>query len=184
MKLKNAILITLTLHFLALFHCVPYNSFLKKHTYSNNQGEIKIKSIVASEENANKLQETIKKQSSKKIKSQSKNNTLNSDRTKSMDTSGNNNILAGYLTKVRNIIVKNKFKNRVAQKFNLKGSVRVAFSINEKAQIEAIEVLKSSKIPPLDESAIQTINNLENLPLIPVELAMKNIPVQLEIIYE
>lgn len=183
MKLTLAFLITFTLHFGALFICAAKSVVYKKTNYSQNAGRSFIKAQISYEQIKNvEIKRKGLKKSPKKIPK--KNKTAKSDNTKSKKTSGKNSVLAKYLTKIRSTIVKNKYKSRVAERFNLKGKVKVSFEIDEESKILGVKVIQSSSIDPIDTSAIETIKRLKDLPKVPTELAMKNIPIELEIIYE
>lgn len=182
MKLTWAILITLSLHLCALFLCDAKKVVYKKSNFSQNLGQSYIKATIQFE--SPKLKLPNKSRMSKKVKSLSKSNNSKVDKTFSKTHSGRKTVLAKYLTQVRSVISKNKFKSRIAKKFNLKGSVKVAFEINEDSQISDLKLLQSSKLDPIDDSALETIKRTHNLPLVPKELAMKNIPIELEIVYE
>lgn len=187
MKLTWAILITLSIHFFTLFMCGAKSVVYKRSNFSQKLGQSRIKTVLSTYKPPVKIEKVTKKSKklkSKKVKEVSKKLNARSDVTKAVSTSGKKSKLASYLTKVRSVIVKNKYKNRVAKKFNLKGIVKVAFEIDKNSKISGVKLIKSSSVGPIDNSAIETLNRTNDLPVIPQELAMKNIPIQLEIVYE
>lgn len=107
-----------------------------------------------------------------------------SDRTAATESQGENTVLAAYLSEVRNIIVKNKFKNKLASKLNLKGPVEVSFTIVKPNFIKDLFVIKSSGHSPLDQSALQTVNNISHLPPVPNVLELESLSVKFVVDYQ
>jgi TonB family protein len=105
------------------------------------------------------------------------------DRTTSQKDSGVNTKLSKYLSDVRNTIVKNKFKNKIASQLKLKGPVELGFVIEKPNIVKEVQVLKSSGHTPLDQSALQTLKNVENFPQIPEDLELSKVSINFTVEY-
>lgn len=97
---------------------------------------------------------------------------------------GSEELVVKYLSEVRSIIAKNKFKKRMARKLKMTGSVKLNFIIRAPNQIEDLKIIEPSKFKQLNDSAIQTINSVKRIPVIPATLNRVEIPVTLVISYE
>ena len=89
-----------------------------------------------------------------------------------------------YLTKVRRIIERLKFKNTKATKLKLKGRVKLAFKIDSMGKIIDVSILKSSRIAAIDKSALRTLSRVKILPKPPSEIAGRGESIVFSIIYE
>lgn len=192
MKLGIAFFITFVLHAFAFYSfSFEFKSETKvARTFSKNIGVSKIRARIIKENSAQKPRtKTVKNDKAFHKRAAQKKQQQIVDNTKSSVSKGNNDKLTQYLSVVREVIVKNKFKSIVAKRLSLKGKVKLTFEITqdqttENAIIRSLKILNSSKIPPLDQSAIETIKKVTSIPRIPVEVAMKTIPVELDIVYE
>ena len=106
------------------------------------------------------------------------------DKTNSNLDAGVNSLMSKYLSEVRSIIVKNKFKNKIASRLQLKGPVELGFIIEKPNVIKNIQVLKSSGHLPLDQSALQTLQNVENFPNIPESLELSSVAINFIVDYQ
>jgi TonB family protein len=98
--------------------------------------------------------------------------------------SGSKELMAEFLSAVREKIAKNKFKKKVARRLKLTGKVKLNFVIKWPNIIEKIKIINSSNFAQIDESALQTIESVEDLPHIPKKLNRVEIPITLVISYE
>ena len=144
-------------------------------------------SILISSKSEDKLQSNfriktlIEFESKKRDSSNSyvKNSEKNSQRSKESKLKVNS-----YLTKVRRIIEKLKFKNTKAKKLKLKGEVKLSFKINSFGQIADVKIIKSSRIVAIDQSALNTLSRVEALPRPPSEIIERGESIVFSIIYE
>ena len=195
MKLATAFVVTFIAHILVLltFHS-PMITDAKKTNYSKNDGvsSIKARLIVQTFSDDKESRKTtkrpikkkqyLKKISNSKVRKTNQKNIV--DLTRSKKNQGSSNKLSHYLNRVRDVIVKNKYKSRIAEKLNLKGRVTLSFALTKDSKVKALKVLQSSQIPPLDNSALETIKKITAFPKVPVEVTMKIIPIKLDIVYE
>jgi protein TonB len=119
----------------------------------------------------------------KKIKQKKlENHELN--RSKSVKESGEESIIAEYLTLVHKEIAKFKFKNRMAKRLKLTGVVQLKFNISWPNVLLGLEIVKSSKSGFLDNSALKSIELIEEIPQMPEILKSQTLPVFVTINYE
>ena len=98
--------------------------------------------------------------------------------------SGETEVLNQYLDKIRRLIAAQKVKSRMATRLNLKGSVKISFIIVRPGSIKGIQVVKSSGQMILDNSALSSVKNIAEIPIMPSAITMKEIPLSLEILYD
>ena len=104
-------------------------------------------------------------------------------KTKAVKTKGEDTVLARYLNQVRSLIEQHKFKSRLADKLKMTGRVIVGFTIVFPNLLVDLEIVKSSGKKILDNSALQTLKNIPEIPVIPSELERKKIPLKMDITY-
>lgn len=158
------------------------NTFLeKKENFSKNNGQTEIRAIIQISEN-----KEVKKKGNQKEKKKTANKPkqTNSSQAQGKIDQGQTSIIAKYLTEVRTLIVKHKYKSRMAKKLKLKGEVSISFIINKPNIITALKIEKSSNLSILDDSALQTVKAVEAFPIIPNALKESSIPVLFNVIYE
>ena len=121
---------------------------------------------------------------SKKKKKLAKKKHQSTNATKGQKSVGQKNKIAFYLKKVRQKIVKHKFKSRLAKKLKLKGEVKIKFELVWPNKVKNVHILKASKYLALDNSAIESINKIENMPSFPSDIDDRLIPITLSMVYE
>ena len=104
--------------------------------------------------------------------------------TKGLASIGQKNKIALYLKKVRIKIVKHKFKSRLAKKLRLKGKVKIKFELVWPNKVKNIQIIGASRYLALDNSAIETIHKIENMPHFPSDIDDKLIPITLSMVFE
>ena len=106
------------------------------------------------------------------------------DRSKREKESGSDEVLAKYLSEIRELILKNKYKKPLASRLNLVGTSKISFKIEMPNTLKDIKLIKSSGKRPLDESAIETVRRVAVIPAIPSDLGLKEITISLEMVFE
>lgn len=86
---------------------------------------------------------------------------------KRMKNSGVNNEKAKYLNKIREIVLKNKYYPPVAKRLKQKGRVAVSFKISWPNKVSGIQLKEASHHELLNESALNTIRSLDDIPPMP-----------------
>ena len=187
-KLPQSFLFSLFIHGLLFIGVGSF--FIKTNPtshYSKNLGTTQIRAVVRVEEYKPKEKKKVVKKSKKKVakkKIQKKRKEQKATRAKGKVDTGQTSALATYLTKVREEIVKNKYKSRIAEKLGLKGAVKLSFSIAFPNIVKDIKVISSSKYKSLDTSAIKTVEMTDNIPTIPEIIKRKEIEVLFIIDYK
>lgn len=102
------------------------------------------------------------------------------DLSKQQADSGSKSLVAKYLNEIRELVLKNKHKGHVATRLGLTGVVKVDFKIAAPNELKDLRVTKSSNKRPLDESALETVRRVGELPSIPEELGLSEMTVSLE----
>ncbi len=153
-----------------------------KTSFSKEKGEGTIRAILTSSkhrEKQNKIRKNkpAQEETTKQIHKPSTNS-------QSKMTTGQDSIIAAYLSKVREQIVLNKYKSRIARKLKMNGKVKLKFEVSYPNTFSGLEILESSGIQGLDDSALKSIGKITNFPIMPKELLSTIIPVQIELIYE
>ena len=72
----------------------------------------------------------------------------------------------------------------MATKLRLKGDVGLYFLLKKPNIIEGVRVLRPSAFPQLDQSALATIDAVEDIPIMPKELELDQIPITVVISYQ
>jgi TonB family protein len=98
--------------------------------------------------------------------------------------SGSKALMAKFLSQVRAQIAQSKFKTKMARRLKLKGKVKLNFILKKPNIIDKISIIESSNIKQIDQSALQTIDSVKDLPSIPLKLNRVEIPITLVISYE
>jgi protein TonB len=98
-------------------------------------------------------------------------------------TSGQKDLVAKYLSIVRQSILKNKFYPRVARKLKLQGEVIVTFAIRWPNTIEDVRLLKMTPHALLNESALNSVTGLSELAQMPAKLKTQVLRVQIPLVY-
>lgn len=185
-----SIIISLFLHSLVFIELLDSKSGAKLNL-SKNRGITQIKVSLGVFEPIQSPKATPKhgllpaknKKIHKKIKQQKlENRELN--RSKSVVESGEESIIAEYLTLVHKEIAKFKFKNRMAKRLKLTGEVQLKFNISWPNNLAGLEIVKSSRSSFLDNSALKSIELIEEIPQMPEILKSQTLPVFVTINYE
>jgi protein TonB len=170
---------------------MPSMDLSPKLNLSKNQGITKIKVSLGVFEQVKKTKRfpdkgnlpTKKKKIHKKLKKKKvENRDLN--KSKSIKDSGEQTAIAKYLNLVHKEIAKFKFKNRMAKRLKLQGEVHLKFTISWPNTLENLEIVKSSKSRFLDNSALKSVERIEELPQMPEMLKAQVLPVFVKINYE
>ncbi len=135
------------------------------------------KEVVEVEENKSENEKFIKKEekNTKELES-------SSAKEQNLD-SGQNSLVAKYLSAVRVIIASNKYKSRLAKRLKLKGKVKLQFMIKKPSEISGLKVTGTSGHKLLDKSAIDSVLRSAPFPRMPDEIDMEELPIDLEIEY-
>lgn len=178
-----SLFISLSIHFIFIaFLSKELNFFLFKQFDEKKVGDAKPKTqlslIIENEKIAKKAMQ------SSDLLSSSDDSSKVDDLTYSKENLGENSAIAKYLTQIRSLIVDHKFKNKLATKLHLIGSVELSFTIIKPNQIKAIKILKSSGHQPLDDSAVQTLTLISVFPPIPEELKVASLDVSFVLEYQ
>jgi TonB family protein len=166
MKFLISIIISICIH--VLFLVTSSSILISSKSEEKLQSNFRIRTLIEFKSKKRKGSNSYKKNSEKK-----------SSRSKESKLKVNN-----YLTKVRRIIEKLKFKNTKAKKLKLKGEVKLSFKINSFGQITDIRIIESSRIVAIDQSALNTLGRVEALPKPPSEIARRGESIVFSIIYE
>lgn len=163
-------------------------TFDNKIVYSENSGKAIIKiSLRQERKEMRKIKSPIfKKIGKKKIEKEKVKESRKEShqvKTKALKSRGEETVLSKYLNQIRSLIEKHKFKSRLADKLKLTGRVIVGFTIVSPNSLVELEIVKSSGRKMLDNSALQTLKNIPELPVIPLELKLKKIPLKMDITY-
>ena len=154
-----------------------------KTVFSKNQGLAQIKIVVKI--NESKKENTSQKIGAIKTKKKKKIPTKKQEFDKgAVQSAGKDELYASYLKEVRDVILKNRYMSRIAQKMKLKGETKVSFTIEKPNIISNLEVLKSSGYEALDYSALETIKTIQDVPVIPGGLSKNKINITLSVVYE
>lgn len=183
---------TLSLLASLLFHGVLFisfnkNLFQKKIVYSKNIGKasikIKLTQTIVKKEKIEPLKKSTKKIQDKTPKKKNQKN-VTANNAKEKSTAGDEVLMNKYLSEVRSAIAKNKYKSPMATRLKLTGSVKMQFLIKRPAMISDIKVIEASRFSQLNDSAVQTIQSTSDIPIIPEEIKLNEIPLTLVITYE
>ena len=104
--------------------------------------------------------------------------------TKNIDSSEIQSLEDAYLSKVRNLIEKNKVYPKVAKRLNQTGKVYVTFLITKDGEIRNCKVHKSSKFESLDNASIEILLKIANFDAIPKELNKNSWEITVPIVYQ
>jgi TonB family protein len=182
----KCLLVSITLHIL-LFLNQSNHSFAPKLNFSKKLGRGQIKARITIFERKEQKPEFSKKVGllkTKKKVTKSQKQKINTQNSKGISDNGSEELIAKYLSSVRKIIAKNKVKKRMARKLKLTGSVKLNFKIRAPNEIVELKIIKNSKFKQLDDSALQTMASVTDIPMIPKALNRVEIPVTLVISYE
>ncbi len=187
-KLLGSIFTSTAIH-MALFVSIgTFCNLYHKVNYSEKAGESSLKGVLRVSTRTEYLKpkriEQSEKLSPQKKKQVAKTPQLPTKSTRGKVNQGENQLIAAYLSEVRSLIVKNKYKNRIAKRLQLKGKVGLSFKISWPNEISDIAIILPSEHEPLNHSAKKSIESLSNIPAIPNKLKQKSIPVSLNMIYE
>lgn len=106
------------------------------------------------------------------------------DMSKTDQQRGSDTELAKYLNEIREMILKNKHKAAIAKRLGLTGLVKVSFKIEAPNKLKELKIIKSSGKRPLDDSAVETVRRIGELPEIPLNLKLSEITINLEMEFE
>jgi len=98
-------------------------------------------------------------------------------------TSGRKNLVAKYLSKVRESILRNKFYPRVARRLKQQGEVIVTFAIRWPNTIENIRLIKMTPYALLNESALNSVKGITQLAKMPEKLKTQVLKVEIPLVY-
>lgn len=133
-----------------------------------------------------KTQETIqtKQEVAENVKPIEKAPVSNEVVTKNIDSSEIQSLEDAYLSKVRNLIEKNKIYPKVAKRLNQTGKVYVTFLITKDGEIKNCRVHKSSKFESLDNASIEILLKIASFEAIPKELNKNSWEITVPIVYQ
>lgn len=164
---------------------VELTQSLKSSSYSKELGKSSIKARLIVQQKVKKLPKTGKKKAPMPPKKEPNQGQARvEDRSKSRTDSGSEEMLSRYLSEIRELILKNKYKTLVASRLNLRGTSKISFKISEPNTLSELKVLKSSGKRLLDESALETVRRVGVVPEIPEKLGLKEISIVLEMEFE
>ncbi|MFT6632734.1 MAG: TonB family protein [Bacteriovoracaceae bacterium] len=163
------------------------SSFTPKLNFSKKVGKSQIKARITIFERKEQKADFSKKMGVLKKKKKviaPKKKKRQTENSKATADTGSEELITQYLSSVRGIIAQNKFKKRMARKLKMTGSVKLNFKIKAPNTIVELKIIEHSKFKQLDDSAMQTIESVKNIPVIPRSLNRVEIPVTLVISYE
>jgi TonB family protein len=173
----------LILHTIFLFGFDNLESLTKKN-YSKNRGLSQIKIIVrVDNSHTPKTSESSGPEKKEKKRKLDPNKTTIPDAGKVV-SQGQDELLAKYLTEIRAKILKYNYRSRLAKKLNLKGQVGIRFVIRFPNTIEELQITSSSGYEALDNSALETISAIDELPKLPEKLEINTLPITTSILYQ
>lgn len=182
-----SLFISLVLHGL-LFFGVRNFVIQNKEVFAKKKGQaaIKIRLSVYEEPTRVTPPKPVAKEGSRKLKKeqQKKKQVSQASKSKVKETKGSDKILAKYLSQVREAIMQKKVKLRMAKRLRLKGDVGLYFLLKKPNIIEGVRVLKTSTYPQLDQSALATMEAVDEVPVMPSELELDQIPITVVISYQ
>ena len=158
-----------------------------KKVFSKKQGEAAIKVRLSVYQKAQPLKPTLSSAAKGKRPEKVSKKTVQktqSSKSKVKQTKGSDELLAKYLSQVREAILRHKIKLRMAKRLRLKGDVGLYFLLKKPNIIEGVRVLKSSTFPQLDQSALATLDAVDNIPTMPEQLKLNQIPITVVISYQ
>ncbi|MBD63588.1 MAG: hypothetical protein CME62_00135 [Halobacteriovoraceae bacterium] len=186
MKLILSLIVSLALHGLMILsldqsHLEFLNNFAQKNKLNALKSriyiqEVKTEIIEKTKPSSEKVSALPKKQPRKK--------TIVDDQTNQSRSGGEDSQMAAFLGEVREVIVKNKYKSRVATRLQLDGVVEVEFTLKAPNKIVDLKIKNSSGKMPLDESALETVRRVTNFPTIPNSLELNEIPISFKLKFE
>ncbi len=103
---------------------------------------------------------------------------------KQVDTVQIENIEAEYLSKIRNIIEKNKTYPKIAKRLNQTGKVYISFTISKNGEIKNYRIHKSSNFERLDDASLEILSKIKNFDSIPSELNKESWEITVPIVYK
>ena len=103
---------------------------------------------------------------------------------KQVDTVQIENIEAEYLSKIRNIIEKNKTYPKIAKRLNQTGKVYISFTISKNGEIKNYRIHKSSNFESLDDASLEILSKIKNFDSIPSELNKESWEITVPIVYK
>lgn len=184
-NLLISLLISIFIHVLVLAG-ITYNASCNDSdalNHSNQTGVSSIKARLIIREKVKKVS-TLGTRKAKLPNKTSKGQSKLDDKSLKAKDSGNDSILSKYLSDIRELILKNKYKSSVASRLKLTGTTVLSFKIQFPNSLKEVKVIKSSGKRPLDESAIKTIQRIEKIPSIPSKLELEEITMTLEMVFE
>ena len=104
--------------------------------------------------------------------------------TKNIDSSEIQSLEDAYLSKVRNLIEKNKVYPKVAKRLNQTGKVYVTFLITKDGEVKNCRIHKSSRFESLDNASIEILLKIANFEAIPEELNKNSWEITVPIVYQ
>lgn len=162
--------------------------FFEKEVFSKKQGQAAIKVRLSVYQPPKKATPVPPKslKGKQKLKEKKKKTSKKSEASKSKvkKTQGTDTVLAKYLSEVRAAIMQKKIKLRMAKRLRLKGDVGLYFLLKKPNIIEGVRVMKPSKFPQLNQSALATMDAVKDVPLMPKELELDQIPITVVISYQ
>lgn len=152
------------------------------HKYLEKQRKVKaVKKKVVQKENKKKSKVIIPVK--RKVVAKTSKSMERSIVKKSTQTSGQKDLVAKYLSKVRQSILKNKFYPRVARKLRQQGEVVVTFAIRWPNTIENVKLIKMTPHALLNESALNSVTGLTELAVMPEKLKTQVLKVEIPLVY-
>ena len=157
----------------------------KHHEHKKHHEKKPIKEPIK-EQIVEKTQETIqtKQEVVENVKPVEKAPISNEVVTKQVDSTQLQNLENAYLSKVRNLIEKNKVYPKVAKRLNQTGKVYVTFVITKDGEVKNCRIHKSSRFESLDNASIEILLKIANFEAIPEELNKNSWEITVPIVYQ
>lgn len=183
--------ISLVFHLILLFGLSRLDSLesLNPSSFSKRSGKSSIKARLVVQEKIKRIPDLAAKKTPKskpvpKQRNKAVGQSRVEDRSNRDAESGSDERLARYLSDIRELILKNKFKGSLASRLNLVGTSTISFKIEAPNKLKELKLVKSSGKRPLDESAVETVRRVGAMPAIPAELGLREITISLEMEFE
>ncbi len=97
---------------------------------------------------------------------------------------GQKTLLALYLDQLRKLVLSYQFYPFVARKLKQEGEVRLGIIVKNDGEILSVKLNKTSRFKTLDDAAIEVIKRINKFPQFPRKLNMKDLVVEIPIIYK
>lgn len=185
LKFLFFLLISCLVHLLVLFGMdrVSILTRLNPANYSKKSAMSSIKARLVVQQKVKRVSKLGNRRANEPAKGTKGKSRVN-DHSKKTKESGDDSILSKYLSDIRELILDNKFKSPIASRLNLKGTSILSFKVKYPNRLKEVIIIKSSGKKLLDESAIETIRRIKEVPAIPTKLGLEEITMTLEMVFE